>query len=354
MRTASLGLALMVLGNLIHVADSRADFVLTDKNDANGVTIPTGYTASSTYIMETDTTDNNIRSVQTAGPIAGFRFTDTDSTPATLLTSPYASPDLRQGTNVLPSPPQNLAGNENNGYVGTVVGKTWGNAVTLSFNGFLLTNGPGADLYVTAKDVNGSGVVQSTSSGDKSFAIGFHILNGPLPGWHLYNATALPTNFQPPEGAGNVLGAIDLSSLKLASAAGIYNDGAPLAGITSFIPAGALIDHVILVNNNAANAHSWGFLGNTSEAPTGFVAARDFDNADLDGNAFTGVDYLTGRYGTRYFNGQDAPQAWFVGLSNITAAAVPEPSAFLFGGVICLVSGIVYVGQKLRRRRTTT
>jgi hypothetical protein len=312
-----------------------ADFVLTDKNDANGVLIPTGNTASVSYIMETQ---DAAFGPSAPGATAGFRFTDTDSVPASLLTAPNAGADLRQGTT------QNLAGNEENGYVGTVVGKPWGNAVTLSFGDIYLTNGPGVDLYVTAKDVNGSGVVQSTSSQDKSFAVGFHMLNGPSPGWHLYNATALPANFQPPEGAGNVLGAIDLSDLKLSATPGFFNDGAALDNIATFIPAGTLIDHVVLVNNNAANAHAWGFLGNNSESPTGFVARRDFDNADADGDAFTGVDYLTGRYGTRYFNGQDGPQAWLVGLTN--AVPVPEPASGLLFGL-----GASVLLMRRRRRR---
>lgn len=321
---------------LLSSSFSYGDFVLTDKNNANPVTIPTGNTASVSYIMETK---DNAFAPSVPGNVAGFRFTDTDSSPASLLTSPNPGADLRQGVS------QNLAGNQNNGYVGTVLGKAWGNAITLSFNGMYLTNGPGSDLYVTAKNVDGSGVVQNTSTQDKSFAIGFHMVNGPSPGWHLYNASALVSNFQPPEGAGNVLGAIDLSSLKLASAAGIYNDGAALDGISTYIPSGVLIDNIVLVNNNAANDHAFGYLGTNAEAPTGFVARRDFDNADGDGNAFTGVDYLTGRYGTRYFNGQDGPQAWFVGLSNI--AAVPEPSAFLFGGLVLSLLGTVYGVRKL-------
>ena len=319
---------------LIQVQDCRADFVLTDKNDANGVTIPTGATASSTYVMETK---DNAFGPSVPGSVAGFRFNDNDGS-NTLLTAPNGGADLRQGVT------QNLAGNEENGYVGTVVGKAWGNAVTLSFDGAYLTNGPGADLYVTAKNVNGSGAAQSTSTQDKSFAVGFRIVSGPNAGWHLYNYAALPSNFQPAEGAGNVLGAIDLSNLKIS--AGNFLD-ADLAGIGTTMALGTNIDRVILVNNNAANAHAFGFLGTTAEAPTSFVARRDFDNADLDGDAFTGVDYLTGRYGTRYFNGQDGPQAWFVGLLNTSSVVVPEPGAFLFGGLVCGVIGLGVGGRRL-------
>jgi hypothetical protein len=191
--------------------------------------------------------------------------------------------------------------------------------------------GPGADLYVTAKDVI-AGAAQAVSTQDKSFAVGFHVVNGTNPGWHLYNYAALPSNFQPAEGAGNVLGAIDLSSLNYS--AGLFLD-ADLAGISGTMPAEILIDKITLVNNNVQNDWAFGFLGTTAEAPTGFVARRDFDNADNDNNGFTGVDYLTSRYGTRYFNGQDGPQAWFVGLIN-TTSAIPEASSFLSVGLVGL------------------
>jgi hypothetical protein len=233
-----------------------------------------------------------------------------------------------------------------------VLGKPWGDAVTLSFGDKYLTNGPGADLYITAKNVVG-GIVQSTSTGDKSFAVALHIINGPNPGWHEYNASnlvgggALPVNYEPAETGnhtppiGNPLGAIDLSSLKLG--AGTFNDGGPLAALTTFIPDGALIDYLVLINNNAANADSWGFLGTTAEAPTGFVARRDFDNADLDGNPYTGKDYLTGRYVTRYTNGQDGPQAWFVGLENTTL--VPVHSVV---GLMGMASAALLLGRRRR------
>lgn len=302
---------------------ASASFLLTDKNNANGVTIPTGNTASAAYIMETEY--DAAFQPATSGSTAGFRFTDTDSVPNSLLTSPNAGADLRQGVT------QDLSGNEDNGYVGTVVGKAWGNSLTLSLGDKFLTNGAGVDLYVTAKNVDGSGVAQTTSTGDKSFAVGFHILNGSNPGWHLYNAAALPTNFQPAEGPGNVLGAIDLSTLPLS--AGSFASG-DLGGIGTFIADGALIDRVILVNNNAANAWAFGFRGDTVEAPTGFVARRDFDNADNDGDGFTGVDFLTGRYGDRHFNGQDGPQAWFVGLTN--TQPIPEPMTMALLGLGCL------------------
>ena len=68
---------------------------------------------------------------------------------------------------------------------------------------------------------------------------------------------------------------------------------------------------------------SWQHL---SEAPTGLVARRDFDNADGDGNAFAGVDWLTSRSGTRPTNGQDGPQAWLVGLENTIPTLSPAPS----------------------------
>ncbi len=333
-RTMALSAAMLLAG----VAQVRADFILTDKNNANGVTILTGNTATKTYIMETK---DNALAPSVPGNVPGFRFTDTDSSPATLLTSPNAGADLRQGV------VQNLSGNAENGYVGTVLGKPWGNAITLSLGNNYLTNGPGPDLYITAKNVDGSGVVQTTSTQDKSFSVAFHMLNGPAPGWHLYNPTALPSNFQPPEGAGNVLGQIDLSNLKLASTPGIYNDGVDLNSIATFIPSGVLIDFITLVNDNAANANAWGFLGNNSEAPTGFVARRDFDNADSDNNPFTGVDYLTGRYGTRYTNGQDGPQAWFVGLENITPT--PEPASIALAGLGAI--GLSAYALKRRRKR---
>jgi len=338
-----------VLVSLVFVVATRADFTLTDKNNANGVTIPTGNTASSTYILETDTTNHSTDpTVQTPGPTAGFRFDSTDSTPSTLLTTPLAGADLRQGTNALPQPAQNLAGNENNGYVGTVVGKAWGNAVTLSFNGINLANGPGADLYITTKNLS-SNVAQTTSTTNKTMDVGFHVINGTNPGWHLYSAEALPTNYQPAQGAGNVLGALDLSDLKFSTTAGSFS-GATLTGLGTFMPASTLIDKIILVNSNDANDWAFGFLGNTSEAPTGFVARRDFDNSDADNNAFTGLDYLTGRYGARDTNGQDGPQAWFVGLTNVQVQAVPEPAAILFGGLVCAGIGIGFGGKKLARR----
>lgn len=298
---------------------AHADFILTDKDNANGVTILSGNTASTSYIMETQY--NAAFQPATAGSTTGFRFTETNGV-SSLLTSPNAGGDLRQGIS------QSLAGNEENGYVGTVLGKGWGNAITLSFDGVYLTNGAGADLYITAKDVDGSGVVQNTENHDKSFAVGFHVVNGPNAGWHLYNAGALPTNYQPAEGAGNALGAIDLSDLAIS--AGSFTD-AELGGITTTMSGDVLIDHVILVNNNAANAWAFGYRGDTVESPTGFVARRDFDNADGDNDGFTGVDSLTGRYGDRYFNGQDGPSAWFVGLNN--TAPVPEPGSLALLGL---------------------
>jgi hypothetical protein len=317
----------------------HAAISLTDKGDANGVVIPTGNTATSAYIMETQYNAPFLPSV--AGTTAGFRFKDTDSSPATLLTSPNASGDLRQGVT------QDLAGNENNGYVGTVVGKAWGNAMTLSLGSMQLVNGLGADLYITIKNVDGSGVVQSTSSTDKSMSVGFHMLNGPSPGWHLYNPGALPINYQPADGFGNVMGAIDLSSLKLS--AGNFLD-ADLSGISTTIPLGTLIDKVILVNSNVQNDWAFGYRGDTIEAPTGFVARRDFDNADNDGDGFTGLDYLTGRYGTRPFNGQDGPQAWFFGMENVVPAAaadVPEPASLIVWSLL----GLTITGAGWWRRR---
>jgi hypothetical protein len=198
----------------------------------------------------------------------------------------------------------------------------------------MLVNGPGVDLYITAKNIV-AGVVQTTSTQDKSFDLAFHVTNqGALNGWHLYGANVLPPNFRPADGAGNVLGAIDLSSLPLATG----NNAS--VGSLAAMPAGTQIDMIALVNSNSANGHAWGFLGNNSEAPTGFVARRDFDNADNDGNAFTGVDYLTGRYGVRSSNGQDGPQAWFLGLNN-TVSAVPEPGAFLIVILECSVVGLL-------------
>lgn len=321
------------LVNLVGISNTEAAFTLTDKNNANPMTFPTGATATSTYIMETQYSQPFQPS--TPGSTAGFRFNDTDSTPATLLTTPNPGADLRQGTS------QNLAGNSNNGYVGTVVGKPWGNAVTMTLGNGMLVNGPGADLYITSKNVT-SGVVQTTSTTNKSIDVGFHVVNqGSLNGWHLYNVAALPSNYQPSQGA-NSLGAIDLSNLKFGS--GLFTT-ADLTSLTTTMPAGILIDQIILVNNNSANDWAFGFLGNTSEAPTGFVARRDFDNADADGDGFTGVDYLTSRYGDRDTNGQDGPQAWFVGLNN-TVVATPEPSALLVGLLEFAVVGLIVIGRR--------
>src|ERR1041384_5212174 len=77
-------------------AMAMADFTLTDKNNANGVTILTGNTATSTYIMETQY--NQPFQPSTAGTTQGFRFDSTNSVPATLLTSPTAGTDLPRGT----------------------------------------------------------------------------------------------------------------------------------------------------------------------------------------------------------------------------------------------------------------
>jgi hypothetical protein len=255
-----------------------------------------------------------------------------------------ASGDFREGYS------QSLAGNVNNGYVGTVLGKAWGNAITLSLGNLQLINGPGADLYITIKNLVGN-VVQTTSTTNKSIDVGFHVTNqGSLNGWHLYNVAALPLNFQPAQGSGNVLGALDLSSLKFGSGANDTNT--QLAALPN-MPAGLQIDKIILVNCNSANDFAFGFLGNTSEAPTGFVARRDFDNADLDGNAATGVDYLTGRYGPRDTNGQDGPQAWFVGLNNtISTVAVPEPTAFLVGLLEFGCLGLAVAARRLFCRHT--
>ena len=66
-----------------------------------------------------------------------------------------------------------------------------------------------------------------------------------------------------------MLGAIDLCDL--AFAAGLNPS---VAGLPT-IPLGAWVDKVTLINDNSANAWAWGFLGDTSEAPTGFVARRE-------------------------------------------------------------------------------
>ena len=330
MRLISLRTALVAAAACLSLPTaSRADFVLTNKNDANPATIPSGNTATSVYVMETrDAAFTPTPSQQT---VPGFEFDGENGSGAMLVSN--ASGDFKQGYS------QSLAGNAENGYVGTVLGKPWGNAITLSFSQFLV-NGPGADLYVTAKNLLGV-VAQSTSTQDKSFDIAFHVINqGALNGWHLYAANVLPTNFQPADGPGNVLGAIDLGSLPFGSGNNVNVTGLPL------MPGGILIDKISLVNSNSANGHAWGFLGNTSEAPTGFVARRDFDNADLDNDAFTGVDYLTGRYGTRSSNGQDGPQAWFVGLSN---TAIPESSSFLAVGLF----GVAVGGGACFRRKQT-
>ncbi len=310
------------------VRNAHAAFTLTDKNDSNPMNFTTS--ASDVYVMETKDT----QPPTAPGNVAGFTF-DTQNGSGPMLTN-NASGDFREGYS------QSLAGNATNGYVGTVLGKAWGNAITLSLGAMQLVNGPGVDLYVTAKNVVG-GIVQNTSTQDKSFAIGFHVTNGTDPGWHLYNASALPSNFNPPEGS-NVLGAIDLSDLKFSS--GNFLD-ADLAGISTTMPVGTLIDKIILVNNNVQNDWAFGYLGDTSESPTGFVARRDFDNADNDGNAATGVDYLTARYGDRGTNGQDGPQAWFLGLNNTVTSAVPEPGAFLVGLLECGCLGLVVVARRL-------
>ena len=335
LRKTQLTLAAVAIALFAIAPAVRADFTLTDKNDANGVLILTGNTASDVYVMETKDDAFLPPPDNTPTDVAGFTFHHENGS-GPLLTN-NANGDFKQGYS------QSLAGNEENGYVGTVLGKNWGNAITLSLGTQLLINGPGADLYITAKNVDANGIVQSTSTQDKSFAVAFRVINqGALSGWHLYNAntlstnSALPPNYEPAEGS-NVLGAIDLSSLALV--AGVNNDvtGDPT------MPLGTLIDKIVLVNNNAANGHAWGFLGNNTEAPTGFVARRDFDNADGDGNAFTGVDYLTGRHGVRYFNGQDGPQAWFLGLNN-TTAAIPEPATLVLAGLALL--GLVGIARR--------
>jgi hypothetical protein len=308
---------------------ARADFVLTDKNNANGVTIPTGNTGTGVYVMETK---DNAFLPSVPGNVAGFAF-DSQNGSGSLLSTATGG-DNRQGF------AQSLAGNAENGYVGTVLGKAWGNAVTVSLGNRYLVNGPGADLYITSKSlspVTSNGVVQNTSSQNKSFDVMLHIVNqGALNGWHLYNVPVLPTNFQPAQGA-NVLGAIDLSSLPLA--AGRFDNAVDYTGLPT-IPIGTWIDKVSLINSNSANDFAFGYLGDTSEAPTGFVARRDFDNADGDGNAYTGVDYLTGRYGLRDTNGQDGPQAWFLGTLNVEV--VPETNAFWLGAMVCSLVGLVY------------
>jgi len=324
-------LLVAAIAGLSLVQTSRADFVLTDKNNANGATIPTGNTASSVYVMETR--DAAFTPTPAQQTVPGFTFHHENGS-GPLLTN-NNSGDFKQGYS------QSLAGNEENGYVGTVLGKNWGDAITLSLGANYLSNGPGVDLYVTSKNLSGV-LAQSTSTQEKSFAIAFHVINqGPLSGWHLYNAnqtatnSALPSNFEPADGLGNlgaVLGAIDLSDLAL-----VAGDNADTTGDPT-MPWGVLIDKITLINNNAANDHAYGFLGNTSEAPTGFVARRDFDNADNDGNAFTGVDYLTGRHGARFTNGQDGPQAWFVGMLN-TTSAIPEASSFLAVGLVGFIIG---------------
>jgi hypothetical protein len=317
------------------VSTARADFVLTDKGNANPVLIPTGNTGTSVYVMETK---DNTFLPSAPGTVPGFAFDSQDVSGPLLVNN--TGGDNRQGY------AQSLAGNANNGYVGTVTGQTWGNAITVSFGGQVLVNGPGADLYVTSKTLSGnvsSGVAQTTSSQNKSFDLAFHIINqGALNGWHMYAANVLPANFQPAVG-GNVLGAIDLSDLALATGVNASVVGLPT------IPLGAWIDKVTLINDNSANAWAWGFLGDTSEAPNGFVARRDFDNADGDGNAFTGVDYLTGRYGTRGTNGQNSPQAWFLGLENVET--IPEANAFWLGAVACSIVGLLYGTRDVLRRK---
>jgi hypothetical protein len=318
--------------SLFWVANSQAAFTLTDKNNANPMTFTTS--ATDVYVMETR---DNAFLPSVPGSTQGFTF-DTQNGGGPMLTN-NASGDKRQGYS------QSLAGNSSNGYIGTVLGKTWGNAITVAFGSTQLVNGPGADLYITAKNIV-AGVVQNISTQDKSFDLAFHVTNqGALNGWHLYGANVLPLNFRPADGPGNVLGAIDLSSLPLATG----NNTS--VGSLGTMPAGTLIDMIALVNSNSANGHAWGFLGNNSEAPTGFVARRDFDNADNDGNAFTGVDYLTGRYGTRSSNGQDGPQAWFLGLNNTVSAAVPEPTAFLVGLLECSCIGLAVAARRLFCRR---
>jgi hypothetical protein len=314
--------------SLIWMADSQAAFTLTDKNNANPMTFTTS--ASDVYVMETK---DNASPPSVPGNVAGFTF-DTQNGSGAMLTN-NASGDFRQGYG------QSLAGNGDNGYVGSVLGKAWGNAITLSLGSMLLVNGPGADLYITSKNII-AGIVQTTSTQDKSFDIAFHVTNqGTMNGWHLYGANVLPTNFRPADGAGNVLGAIDLSDLVLST-----GNNVSIVGLSA-MPAGTTIDMIALVNSNSANGHAWGYLGNNSEAPTNFVARRDFDNADSDGNPYTGKDYLTGRYGTRSSNGQDGPQAWFLGLNNTVSTVVPEPSAFVVGLLECGVIGLVLVGRRL-------
>lgn len=169
------------------VESSRADFILTDKLNAQPVLIPTGNTASDVYVMETKDDAFPPPPDSTPTNVAGFTFHHENGS-GPLLTN-NANGDFKQGYS------QSLAGNEENGYVGSVLGKAWGNAITLSLGNQLLINGPGADLYITAKNVDANGVVQSISTQDKSFAVAFRVINqGALNGWHLYNAnTCRPT-----------------------------------------------------------------------------------------------------------------------------------------------------------------
>jgi len=180
-----------------------------------------------------------------------------------------------------------LASNGDNNYVGSVIGKAWEDAVAN-------TRENGADNYIARKNVDARGVVPMTRTSDKSFSVGLRIFSRPQPGWLLYNPAALPAKDQPADGSPtNVRGAIDPSWLPLST--GTFAN-AQVGGISSFVPSGALLDDVVLVNSNAANAHAWGNLGITAEArpqswiEKGFMVRAEADIGPIRRRRWRGPD----------------------------------------------------------------